>query len=77
MIQKLRESLVPIIFTGILSAVSTFAVTVNEVSANSEQGKKNETEIKKVSESLGAVRERQSAMDAKLDLLVERDRRGR
>lgn len=77
MIKDLKASLLPILFTGFVSAVSTFAITVNEVSANGEQGKQNAEDIKIVRESLGAVREKQSAMDAKLDLLVDRAKVGR
>lgn len=77
MLNEIKTAAIPVLLTGVISVVSTFSITVNEVSANGAQGKKNADEIKVVQESLGVMREKQSAMDAKLDLLVERAKLGR
>lgn len=76
-LNEIKTAAIPMLLTGVVSVISTFSITVNEVSANGAQGKKNADEIKVVQESLGVMREKQSAMDAKLDLLVERAKLGR
>lgn len=69
--EEIRTALIPMALTGVVSVISTFLITVDAVSANGEQGKKNGKDIKEMQLSLADVREKQSAMDAKIDLLVE------
>lgn len=75
--EELKPQLVTMLITGLVSVVSTFFITVNEVSANGEQGKRNAEEIKEVQKLVASLREEQSAIGAKIDLLVERAKLGR
>lgn len=69
--EEIKPALIPMVLTGIISVISTFMVTVGNVSANGEQGRKNGQDIKEMQKSIAVIRENQSAMDAKIDLLVE------
>lgn len=69
---EIRRALIPVIISSLLSAGGAFMVAVQEVSANGEQGKRNASDIKDVQTIVSHIKDKQSEMSGKLDLLVER-----